>query len=332
MAILIGCSKSQQIDFEEGRLEEVFRKAKSQNKKVFILVTDSKCGNCTSFEEHINSSKETVRILKSDYICYKADFRTASGHEMVEILKCPSYPFPYFFQNTGKLISFGFPNDPTFEISNLNKIYVSERSFAEVFRLPISTMQYKSLISLVVQSRLMIEEKQEMSTSLLLQSLKIAPYPYTIKLLQDLHEKGYKNLSKILSTINYAPSYLDNYIYGDLLSYTKVKNLSAKEQGRLNYIFLENSKNLGNLKKGKGYSFSFKIKNISAHPIQIDEVRHPCDCIKLKWSRKMVKCNDVTLVEGIFTPYEEGEFVKEIFVHSNSSVRPGIFRISGVVY
>jgi len=62
-------------------------------------------------------------------------------------------------------------------------------------------------------------------------------------------------------------------------------------------------------------------------------VSHPCNCISLKWPATPIKTNETATISGTFNPYAAGEFVKEIFVHTNSLKKPmATYKIRGTVY
>src|SRR5687767_7357304 len=83
------------VQYMDGRIEEVFARAKKEDKKVFVLIGNSECGNCEYFRKMLDSQSRTARILQKDYICYTVDALNKQQKDIAQIVKCPSYPFPY---------------------------------------------------------------------------------------------------------------------------------------------------------------------------------------------------------------------------------------------
>jgi len=338
LVIVFSSCTQKKIIYESGDAISIFKKAKAQNKKVFILVTDSLCGNCSSFQDFLNTQTETVDILTKEYICYKADIQKISERKIIELLKVPSYPFPYFFDRKGNLEAFGFPNSKDFIITDLNKISVGEKFFGEFFRLPIDTKAYKRLVSLTLKTVVLMSSKDSISASKVLKkSLKVALYPFNVSLLNELSKFRIEGLDSILyKAMAYKQSPSDKVLYGDVNGYMKIpkklRDTFTPQKISVDYNFLPREKDLGTLEIGNAYPFSFQIVNNSTIPLLINEVSHPCDCIHLKWPKGEIQQNKLATIEGVFRPYQSGHFNKEIFVHSNSINQTiGVFKISGIV-
>lgn len=335
--LLFSCREKERIKYVSGNLNDVFLLSKKFEKKVFILITDSTCGACKQFDELLNRNAATIKTLNNDYICYKANIKNPYDRVIAEVVKCPSYPFPYFFDSDGNLLAFGFPSNKDFSISNLQDFSLDEYNFKEFFKLPITSAKYKELISLNLRGTLLMNKgyKYELEALELFQkSLKIAVYPYNLsktKILSESLNLPYELKKEQLSTYN--ASIPDQFIYRDNeYSYflnKKDRTINDKADFKINL----NRQNLGKLEQGKKYKFKFYIKNQSNKLIWIEKASHPCDCIKLDWSKQKVKYNEVIEVSGVFTPYEVGKFDKEIFIHINAENQQmaSVF-ITGIVY
>lgn len=338
LSLLLGC-KEEKIKYQRGDMASIFKQAKKSNKKVFVLVSDNACGKCSVFENFLNTQSITVDILKKDYICYKADIRIPAEHRIAELLKNPSYPFPYFFDQDGKLLAFGFPNSPEYNIEDLSKITIDEKKFAEMFKMDIGVKQYKTLISNVISYTQLFDSHTKSDSlkafEMLNISLSMAKYPYNVRSANLLKRESGIQLDTNLIIENYKVSGPDKFLYGDVWKYmglskpSNSRNLSSLKQ---DYEILETNKVMNGLTKGKSYPFKFRIKNISKSELRLLEISHPCDCIKLEWDRSPLAEGKVTMVEGQFTPYSSGSFVKEIFIHSNSKTKPmGVYKLLGTV-
>jgi len=336
------CSDNKKITYLSGDMTNIFRLAKKTNKKVFVLLTAGDCGKCSTFESFLDRQKNTVKILGEDYICYKANIENQEEREIAQILKCPSYPFPYFFKSDGTLISFGFPNSPNYDIADLSKISIQQSRFSELFNLTIPVEDYKNLVSLNMKAALLSRGFDDTipANALVLykRSLNIASYPYNIRnfnLLSSAKQK--REMERKIS--EYSPTASDRMLYGDLDTYMKMDStmesqiILMKSERANDYILIDEQKDLGELKKGMKYTFTFRLKNLSETPLVINSVTHPCDCVKLSWPSGKIQPNQSALIKGEFTPYEVGVFNKQIFIHSSSVKNPmGIFMIKGVVF
>jgi len=340
ISLLSSCSKRNHLTYLRGDLKSVFAQAKLMNKKVFVLITDSACGNCKMFDKRIEAEDRTVKILQKDYLCYKADVQDFSEQEIAKITRCTTFPFPYFFSKDGELLAFGFPNKPEFDITSLDSIHMSQFGFEEIFKFNITLDQYKKLVTASLKG--VLEEPKEINGQLhsagdfFQKSTEIALYPFNIKRYLKFSPFIEKDTLFVNRLRGFKFSEMDIWLYGEPETYLgrRIGPMigSANNISQNGYVLIDSVKDLGLLKKGKQYSFTFRVKNLSPNPLVIRKVSHPCDCIQLKWSSKKIEQDNFSTINCRFTPYAEGEFVKEIYVHSNSAKQPmGIFKITGNV-
>jgi hypothetical protein len=331
------------VHYVDGTIEQVFAMAHRENKKVFVLVTSSQCGLCKHFSNFLDSQWTTTRILADDYICYKADILDVRKKDIAQIIKCPSYPFPYFFDKEGNLEAFGFPESKTYDISDLNKIFIDEYKFRELFRLPISTQQYKRLVSLNLQSFLLTKQTPadrvllDSAYRLAARSLNIAPYPYNIYLSWKLGNTLNKPSDEItrLSRPQLMPS--DRLVYGKLIDSIPLRTDSGflaanKRTDSIAYSFANPSQDCGVIKKGTDYSFNFTFTNTGTGKVVIAKAEHSCSCIELQWPKQPVMPGQKGIITGVYHATDKGRFTKEIYVHVASPQVPmKVISLSGVV-
>lgn len=342
--LLLSC-RHKDIQYMEGTIEDVFSKAKKENKKVFVLVENSDCGPCKYFAKMLNEQSNTSAILRRDYICYKADILDTTQKVIAQILKCPSYPFPFFFDNDGQLIAFGFPESKEFDISDLSKIYTDQYKFMELFRLPITTDAYKQMVFLNLRSYLLMKSGKndpvalDTAYQLSKRSLNIAVYPYNIYL-TDMLEKRLNMQSSPVSEQLLRPVFTrsDKFIYGNLIDHIRMKEPDSSTFARQNgkdstaYAFSKNTQDCGIIKAGTDYTFSFEFKNTSNEVLLIAKAEHPCSCIELKWPQEPVKPGETSFIRGVFHVEGKGKFTKEIYVHAVSQKVPmKIIILTGIV-
>ena len=329
--------ENQRIEYLRGDMLDVFKLAKLQNKKVFVVISDSSCNKCNNFLTFLDQQKPTVKTLQKEYVCYKVDINNKTERAFAELVKCPSYPFPYFFDSSGNLLAFGYPNSRNYDISNLNNIGISNFRFAELFQVSCTIEAYKQSVSQCLKGTFLFRmNKFDAAFLMFKNSLDKMIYPYNLHFINNLIGKLNTINYNINDKVNqYKPSTSDTFLYGDhfvYINYHPTNQIAYKNLGSISYNLDSKIKNLGALKVGNRYAFQFSIVNQSKNPLLIYDVNHPCDCIKLSWTRKPLKYNQRSTIEGKFTPYSIGEFTKEIFIHSNSINRPmDVIKITGTV-
>jgi hypothetical protein len=327
----------QRVNYLRGDMGQIFKLAKLQNKKVFVVITDSSCEKCKSFLIFLDGQNQTVEILREKYICYKVDIRNKDEKAFAELVKCPSYPFPYFFDNTGNLLAFGYPNSKDYDISDLNKISISNTRFPELFQLGCTIPGYKSMVSQSLKGTLLMKiSRFPEALAFFNSSLQNGVYPYNLRYTNALMKKTKDKHLNINVFINkYKPSTSDLFLYGNTFSYIDYQEPAQPKTKKMvgeEITFDSKVKNLGILRSGKHYSFEFILKNKNKEPLVIYSVNHPCDCIKLSWSKVPIPQNAKTVIKGEYTPNSSGGFAKEIFVHTNLTTKPmNIIKIIGTI-
>ncbi|TCC96286.1 DUF1573 domain-containing protein [Pedobacter hiemivivus] len=322
------CKKPDKISFVTGGFEGAFQKAKLLNKKVFVFVTDSACNRCNDFLDFLNKQKVTVDVLKRDYVCYKADLKNINDQKFIQLIKCPSYPFPYFFDSNGKLLAFGFPNSKIYDITDLSKITLDNFNFRELYNLSINQEQYKTLITMNLNAYLKyyyatdLEDIKE-SYEIFYQSLSIAAYPFNIyysKLNLNMEKQRKKKLDDKIANLNITSS--DQFIYQEIL-----KNLNIKNVGRKQLEINEELAITPNFEKVKinlnsRETFTFYVKNLTSNPLAIEHIDQDCTCLSFKWNKKPIMPNKYGQIKVTYHSNELGQFEKNIFVHTTSAKSP----------
>lgn len=337
--LLLACHHSP-VQYMDGTIEEVFARAQKEDKKVFVLIGNSQCGNCEYFRKMLDSQSRTARILQKDYICYIADASHNRQKDIAQIVKCPSYPFPYFFDNDGNLLAFGFPQSKEYDIRNLDKIGVDEYVFREIFRLPISTKKYKQLVSLNLQAYLLMKGRPERDAGLdtayqlTRRSMAIAVYPYNIYLSHTL--AGKLSQAPVTASLPVRPAFTpsDELIYGKLLDTIPLQEngLARKGNNSIAFVFDKSTQECGVIRQGKDYTFSFEFRNTGKNELLIAKADHPCSCIELQWPKHPIKPGATSVIKGVFHAWEKGKFKKEIYVHLTGPNMPmKIITLTGIV-
>lgn len=331
------------IYYESGPIEEIFVRAKQEHKKVFVLISNSECGQCEGFKKKLNTQATTVGILAADYLCYYADVMDPGQKDIARIVKCPSYPFPYFFDEDGNLEAFGFPNSPDYNISNLSDIRVDEYKFRELFRLLITTPDYKQLVSLNLRAYLLMKQQPgkqlliDSAYNLSLRSMNIAVYPYNTYLTHLLGQRTrYPSPTPLPLLVIPSLTHADQVVYGSLLDsipYSLGDSLhTITTTDEIAYIFDTNSQECGTIAKGTDYNFHFAFRNTGTKELVIAKAEHSCSCIELQWPKQPIPPGGTGSISGVFHADEKGIFKKDIYIHTPSPKVPmRIISLTGVV-
>lgn len=322
------------ITYKQGTLSDIFNEARFKKKKVFILVTDSLCNRCKEFERQLNAETFTVDILRQEYISYKVNVRDPQYKITAQILKCPAFPFPYFFDSDGKIIAFGYPNEKEYDLRKTAAIKVEEFTFKEMFKMNIPVAKYKQMVYYTLNAYLEMKSAERNSGDfhkayeLIEQSITTAPYPYNLYLgyqlskKQELYTKSREYINQI--KLNYKPA--DRFMYGTMMNdlglpddaYTK--EISGADSTGVLY---DNKERIyQDVKLGSDVPFSFTFMNTGSQPLLIEKAHHPCNCIDLEWTRNIIATNDTGTIRGVFHANEKGTFYKEIYVHTNNTTSP----------
>lgn len=331
-ALIFNACADSEISFRNGSIEAIFEEAKRERKKVFVLVVDRGCGSCDAFLESLKRSPGTVEALNRDYLSYIADVQDMDELPIAQIVKCPSFPFPYFFDSTGDLLAFGFPNSKQFDISDLNAIGIEDLRFKELFRLPVSISDYKRLVTHSLKGYLAMKDLNSNSSGLrtslrhALISDSISSYPFSRFLIAEVNSRLNTDSPNYIRRISSSElTSGDRLIYRNIIhKYPELfKSDTVLDQSQPNdssKLLLSTRRiDIGKVKKNEHRSFSLTLSNTGSVPIFIQKIHHPCSCVEIEKYRDTIPINGVVTVKGIYHSNEVGGFQKEIYIHITSS-------------
>jgi len=92
--------KMQEIGFED-----VLKKAKSENKMVFMDVYAVWCGPCKLMDKTTFSDSLVAKKFNSEFIAYKVNAEDVSGRAIVQKYMVNAFPTYLFFSPVGELIN-----------------------------------------------------------------------------------------------------------------------------------------------------------------------------------------------------------------------------------
>ena len=90
--------------FQEGSLEDIFKKAREQEKLVLIDVYTTWCGPCKIMDRQTFKHDAVVEFLKNDVISYKIDAEKGEGPALAKKYKVAGYPCFLILDSDGKLV------------------------------------------------------------------------------------------------------------------------------------------------------------------------------------------------------------------------------------
>jgi len=93
------------IYFQDGSFDEVLRKAKEQNKPIFVDFYAIWCGPCKTMEKDEFGNEELGKVLNDNFLSYKLDGETAEGKAVAISNDLKFYPTLLFFSPDGKVLA-----------------------------------------------------------------------------------------------------------------------------------------------------------------------------------------------------------------------------------
>ncbi len=109
LALLVGLSASaiglaQGIEFFHGSLDEALRKAKAEEKLVFMDCFTSWCGPCKRMAAQTFPDPEVGAFFNENFVCLKKDMEKEDGPELADRFVITSYPSLLFLDTEGKIM------------------------------------------------------------------------------------------------------------------------------------------------------------------------------------------------------------------------------------
>lgn len=105
--ILMVCgfwSFGQGIEFFHGPYEEVLKKAKKENKRIFVDVYTSWCGPCKMMAKNVFADEEAGKYYNQHFVCLKLDAEKEKDYPFFQKYQAGGYPSLFWLDGSGKLI------------------------------------------------------------------------------------------------------------------------------------------------------------------------------------------------------------------------------------
>lgn len=107
VCIVVTCiaSHAQGIEFESGTWEQIIRKAKAENKVIFVDVYTQWCAPCKYVSENVFPDKELGDVYNQRFVNFKIDAESPEGKKFVKNYPVSAYPtFLYIDGKSGKIL------------------------------------------------------------------------------------------------------------------------------------------------------------------------------------------------------------------------------------
>lgn len=96
---------SQGIEFESSDLSKALKKAKKENKLVFIDVYTTWCGPCKIMSKKVFTDKKVGDVYNKYFVNLKVDAESKSGAKLCEVYDVKGYPTLLYLSANGEVIS-----------------------------------------------------------------------------------------------------------------------------------------------------------------------------------------------------------------------------------
>jgi S1-C subfamily serine protease/thiol-disulfide isomerase/thioredoxin len=107
VSLLLTCTTlltAQGIIFEKGNWADVLKKAKTENKNVFVHATAEWCGPCNWMAKNVFTVAAVASHFNSSFVNYKFDMEKGEGPEFAKKFVVSAYPTLLFFNPAGELV------------------------------------------------------------------------------------------------------------------------------------------------------------------------------------------------------------------------------------
>ena len=99
-------AQSSGISFEHSNWDSAIKKAKSENKLIFLDAYTSWCGPCKALQAKVFPDKKLGEFFNSNFVNVKIDMEEGEGPKIANMYPVRGYPTLFFIDpNTGKIVN-----------------------------------------------------------------------------------------------------------------------------------------------------------------------------------------------------------------------------------
>lgn len=104
----------------------------------------------------------------------------------------------------------------------------------------------------------------------------------------------------------------------EILSVKLIENDTVSNQNMINPVSLSDTLiDFGNVKLGKTYTKTIRIKNNSAQTLPLADIKADCSCTQIEWSQKPMLAGEEAEIKIIYKPTNTGKATKEVLLMSS---------------
>jgi thioredoxin 1 len=92
------------IQFTEGDWATIVKKAKAENKIIFLDAYASWCGPCKLLQKNVFTRPDVGDIFNKNFINVKVDMERGEGPQLSRMFPLEAYPTLFFIEPSGKIV------------------------------------------------------------------------------------------------------------------------------------------------------------------------------------------------------------------------------------
>lgn len=321
---LLGCSKPANEIYQNKSFGDICSISRSKEKLFCIVLTDS---TRNSSKEYNKLLQENYNFLTSEAVYNLVDINYQMNEWYVKWLCPASIPLTCIFSAEGILIDLipGAARE-TFLYTEKALKTKAMTGFHWPNHFKRNKKQAIPLLNDILKNKEYINNGIYLSSELdkIIDSLQ---YPYSIylKLVGELMENdtiSSKNTAKSLIEME-TPIFLELY-KSEFITANKVLDPNFKVDTEANIRVDKDSISFTDCKLNKSEPFDIAIYNDGERPLKIPKIHLSCSCLEQVNNGEdiIVKPKDAYIAKFKFTPDEEGEVLRDVFITSNAINKP----------
>lgn len=97
-------SSEKGIQFTEGDWASIVKKAKAENKIIFLDAYASWCGPCKLLQKNVFTRPDVGEIFNKNFVNVKVDMERGEGPQLSRMFPLEAYPTLFFIEPDGKIV------------------------------------------------------------------------------------------------------------------------------------------------------------------------------------------------------------------------------------
>ncbi|WP_228713803.1 thioredoxin family protein [Arundinibacter roseus] len=92
------------IQFTEAAWAAIVKKAKAENKIIFLDAYASWCGPCKLLQKNVFTRSDVGEVFNKNFINVKVDMERGEGPQLARLFPLEAYPTLFFIEPSGKIV------------------------------------------------------------------------------------------------------------------------------------------------------------------------------------------------------------------------------------